>query len=863
MRFPRRSQRIADEQEDTTDAYSIFSEATERKLFRFDGEIMKSRAYREVYSSVRNSQSAQHAKRRSPELIANLLDDDDLIELAEYPSLTAAYSEELRKEMMSGQTHESSGIAVVGPDSAVATEEENTSKKRSIKDIGTLNFRLEQPSGRSSQVADKPPECFHEDTNPQISGASTRHSQASSEVAEDPSEGLHEDASALVPCDSNQSDKALKAASTQATTMVEKTSPASTVRARDPIVIGESENSTYNSLEKASASGHSHDVFKILIRLRVADAAFLNVALLHAALNGHVSVIEILLFRDANVNCVYGRCVKLCGGQHVQLSPLHFAAANDHGSMIECLLDHGADINVKNGADWTPLHVAAARGCISAVEVLLKRGAGLEDKAHLIGGEMTSMIPLSEGRDVAVLTRKNSNDYLRIGCTPLYLAAVFGWFETVRILIENGAGKDVKASCGLTSLYAASREFGILHAASGEFGILTPIFRSELPLLGDLGPYVGKDESASQSGSRLPPQALNTLDRVLLLEFLVQNGYDPQKADGWGFTPLHLACLQDKLDVLRTLLRLTPDVSTISATGWMPLHLAVLSLDISKAELILEAGGEVNASSKPLISYFENPSSLTGLTPLGLAVVLGNHPMTCFLLQKGASIELPGSKLNVLHLAAMNNRTSGLVLLAKQGVGWKRSLTALDVPVPQGTIDEEHLPLNLRIDINSPYGTGLTPLLQYVLKEQPEPEVVQVMLDLNADVKARDADGQSVLHSLEMNLVVAIVLINAGADLEARTTSGYTPLLKAASDGHSKCFRLLIDLGADIYAKDNSGRSAWKILSDCSAPNIYERTGYAIGKLSLSAFRLGKPSREMKMLNDAKKTRPPPKGWEE
>lgn len=61
------------------------------------------------------------------------------------------------------------------------------------------------------------------------------------------------------------------------------------------------------------------------------------------------------------------------------------------------------------------------------------------------------------------------------------------------------------------------------------------------------------------------------------------------------------------------------------------------------------------------------------------------------------------------------------------------------------------------------------------------------------------------------------MLLNAGADLNARDSLGYTPLLLVAgglrddyiSDtGKAAAARMLIDAGADIHARDNSGGTA-------------------------------------------------------
>ena len=49
----------------------------------------------------------------------------------------------------------------------------------------------------------------------------------------------------------------------------------------------------------------------------------------------------------------------------------------------------------------------------------------------------------------------------------------------------------------------------------------------------------------------------------------------------------------------------------------------------------------------------------------------------------------------------------------------------------------------------------------------------------------------------------ARLLVDAGADKEARDVGGCTALIQAALRGHTVCARLLLDAGADKNAKDS------------------------------------------------------------
>jgi len=55
---------------------------------------------------------------------------------------------------------------------------------------------------------------------------------------------------------------------------------------------------------------------------------------------------------------------------------------------------------------------------------------------------------------------------------------------------------------------------------------------------------------------------------------------------------------------------------------------------------------------------------------------------------------------------------------------------------------------------------------------------------------------------------IARVLLDQGADVNAKPTGGYTPLMAAALNGQKELVQLLIARGADPSAKDVSGRTA-------------------------------------------------------
>ena len=99
--------------------------------------------------------------------------------------------------------------------------------------------------------------------------------------------------------------------------------------------------------------------------------------------------------------------------------------------------------------------------------------------------------------------------------------------------------------------------------------------------------------------------------------------------------------------------------------------------------------------------------------------------------------------------------------------------------------------------------------LRLAIKEDRGPSVA-TMLEFNARVDAVDSRGETVLH-LACGLghdTIASALIDAGADVDARSEAGRTPLhTNAGGDDFPAVTRVLLGAGADVNAADLEGRT--------------------------------------------------------
>ena len=143
-------------------------------------------------------------------------------------------------------------------------------------------------------------------------------------------------------------------------------------------------------------------------------------------------------------------------------------------------------------------------------------------------------------------------------------------------------------------------------------------------------------------------------------------------------------------------------------------------------------------------------------------------------------------------------------------------------------------------------GWTLLHLAATVWMEGPEGEALQKtaeqLIQCGADVNARTAGqaGVSPLHCAAIvgNLALAALLLDRGADINARDGRGFTPLHAAVGGGQMDVIRLLLDRGACVLAASQTGLAvlhraagvglleAMKLLLDRGAdPNVRAQDG--------------------------------------
>ena len=265
-----------------------------------------------------------------------------------------------------------------------------------------------------------------------------------------------------------------------------------------------------------------------------------------------------------------------------------------------------------------------------------------------------------------------------------------------------------------------------------------------------------------------------------------------------------------------------------------PLHWAISK---GVAELLISEGADVNAIT------------LEGSTPLHFAAWNGFTEIAELLIDNGADLnvinnELAGTPfITALDWAIQQGRTEAADLIRKNGGMTSEELvsgmTSLHAAARKGLKEVVELLISEGVDVNAKNEDGWTPL--HMAAAGGQNEIVELLIAAGADVNAKDRVGETPLDfaiqhkksetadllrkhggktGAELNILLDAAKngdieavkqhLAAGADVNAKTGDGTTPLHNAAVYGHNEIAELLIANGASVNAIIVSGRNQGK-----------------------------------------------------
>ena len=460
-------------------------------------------------------------------------------------------------------------------------------------------------------------------------------------------------------------------------------------------------------------------------------------------------------------------------------APLSLAAHNVNLNILKVLLDAGADVNVRNKRQSTPLMIAVnSAKSPSLVSALLAAGADVNasNEDGWTALHITANIPDEPTHDLADIAKllldagANKEAKPTNGQTPLAFAASNNKPNTLKVLLDAGANVNARDKLQLTPLMRAV------------YGAKSPSLVSALLAA---GADVNATDEAGWTALHLTVYDSDepTHDLADIAKLLLDAGANKEAKTMSGNTPLAFAAINNKANTLKVLLDAGADVNVNArkVSQWTPLMQAVnYAKSPSMVRALLAAGADVNATLE------------SGWTALHLTVNNSDEPthdladIAKLLLDAGANKEAKSTGGSTpLTLAASNNRPNTLKVLLDAGA-----------------------------DVNARNKRQRTPLM-YAVNNAKSASLVSELLAAGADVNAGDKRGLTALHftvndedETSHDLAdIAKLLLDAGANKEAKTISGNTPLALAASYNKPNTLEVLLDAGADVNARNKRQRT--------------------------------------------------------
>jgi ankyrin repeat protein len=479
------------------------------------------------------------------------------------------------------------------------------------------------------------------------------------------------------------------------------------------------------------------------------------------------------------------------------------AESGDRAAVMRLLSAKGTNVNATSADGSTAIMYAAANGDLELVRALIKAGADVKLKNQFGTSALTEAAIIGSAPIIDALLKAGADANFKTpdGETPLMAAARSGKVDAAKALLDAGADINAKETWGgQTALMWAS--------AQGQAGMVKFLASKDAKLNehGKINQWERKiiQEPRPKDLNKGGFTALHYAAREgcsVCVQNLLDAGADPDSEDPDRETPLLLALENmhfdtaavlakggadlDKWDLFgRSPVYMAADVSTLPMKGngamaVLPSPDKLSAVDV--ARMMLERGANPNIQLKRRPPYRDVPQDrggdamlAQGATPLLRAARGGDAKFVALLLEYKAIVDLP-SKENITPL------------MAAAGVDYGTRVTRGRNRTEEGVLATMDLLIKAGANVNA-----------------------RSLLDRGAGPGGRGGGGAAPVpgsadYSASANIAQRF---RRGSQMpSANAVPNQTALHGAAEHGFDKFIEFLVANGADLTAKDASGRT--------------------------------------------------------
>ena len=461
------------------------------------------------------------------------------------------------------------------------------------------------------------------------------------------------------------------------------------------------------------------------------------------------------------------------------------AAEKSDWAAVRSLLRQHADVNGAQADGSTALHWAAQRDNLAAADLLITAGANVKASTRFNITPLALACTNGDGTVIDHLLKAgaDANSTSQQGQTALMTAALTGKIDAVKVLLVHGANVNIRE------------------------------------------PYKG------QTALMWAASEGNTAAATLLLEY----GADVKAKSKRGFTALLFAVRSNRLDTVKLLLQHGANVNDAAADGTSALDMAVANAYFELASNLLDLGADPNSpsprgSALHTLAWLRKPGSdgaqANGNISKGTPIPAGN--VTSLELAKALIKHGANPNVRIAWKEAKFSKEGGTAR-NPPGINLGRHLlsyigaTPFYVAAKNGDVDLMRELVDGGADPKLTTAAGITPLmvaagLDYWAGESAGPftgvseaerlEAVKLALDLGNDINAHaDFGDYPMVGDTQYTLLYYPLNIDDLLDKGVGDPrwSGSTALIGAVVSGQPSIVQFLIDHGAQVDAKTKLG----------------------------------------------------------
>ncbi len=598
--------------------------------------------------------------------------------------------------------------------------------------------------------------------------------------------------------------------------------------------------------------------------------------LLQAVKNGRADLVQKLIEKGANVN----------EHDTKGMTMLMKAALFNHSNVGITLVKEGADIRLQDEDGFTAVTLAAALGYVDMALKLVEEYTKITNNKNndvktplMIAAELGNMnlclklieknnhVNAQDNEGNTALLYAIQNNHLDVmdelieqgadvntqdkkGYSVL-LHAVQNYNldkEVSYKLIEKGANLNEKNDCGFTAI-------GYL-SALGDFETAQTLIEKYIEIMNAKN---NENKTAlmytvENNYHNIAFMMANKLNDAKLCLDLIEKGVDVNAKDKNGDTFLLHVIQNDNLDkeVALKLVEKGADIKTKNDSGFTVIGYLIALGDFDRAINLMEKYTEVmnaqnNEGKTALIHTVElsnddlcvklieggadvNAKDNENKTALMYAIEKGDMEIALLLIKNGAEIDTNLSEYRGLLLRyAADTKDADFVVFLINKIAPSENMSALMYAVQNYYIFKKDVILQLideEVNINAKDNTGMSVLMHAIGYAELDKEIIFRLIEKGSDVTVKNDEGNTVLifaiRCETFDKDVALKLIDKGADLNIQDNAGKTVLMHACERELFDEALILIELGANLYAKNPEGVQALDFIGDPSKREMLE-----------------------------------------